>query len=83
MADQRIHLKELFEKLPELINGVNDKLTVIAGSAEISLMDLDGGEFDAIRKHLYRISELTEEIGFINGKIMGMMEGCDPGPDRS
>jgi DNA-binding NtrC family response regulator len=76
MANQNFNPKEFFEKLPELINSANDKLTVIAGNAEIALMDIDRRELEPIKNQLRTITALSDEIGIINGKIMGMIDNC-------
>lgn len=76
MSTQKTNLKELSEKLPELINAANDKLTVILGSAEMALLDLnDGASVALLPQQLHNITMLSEEIGLINGKIIGLVTG--------
>lgn len=77
MANQNVNDKELFEKLPGLINTANDKLTVILGNAEIALLDIADEELVSLKKQLQVITALSEEIGTINGKIMGLISGIN------
>jgi hypothetical protein len=73
MSKQKLNAEDLFKKLPGLINTANDKLTVILGNAEVALLDLAGEEFESLKKQLQIITVLSEEIGIINGKIMGLI----------
>jgi hypothetical protein len=75
MANLNVNDEELFEKLPGLINTANDKLTVILGNAEIALLDIADEELVSLKKQLQVITALSEEIGTINGKIMGLISG--------
>ncbi len=81
MSDQNLNAEDLFEKLPGLINTANDKLTVILGNAEIALFDLAGEEFEPLKKQLQVITALSEEVGIINGKIMGLIAGLNSDPE--
>jgi hypothetical protein len=75
MSKQNFNTEDLFKKFPGLINTANDKLTVITGNAEIALLDIAGKELEPLKKQLQVITALSEEIGIINGKIMGLITG--------
>lgn len=73
MSNNNIDTEELVKKLPGLINTANDKLTIILGNAEIAMLDLVDDEYALLKKQLEVITALSEEIGVINGKIMGLI----------
>ncbi len=73
MKLQKNHTEMLLEKIPELINLANDKLTVIAGNAEIALLDLGSKNLESLKNQLMVITAFSEEIGAINGKIMRLI----------
>ena len=75
MLNKNINTEELFEKLTGLISTANDVLAVISGNAEFALLDIAGEEVEPLKKQLQVITVLSEEIGSINGEMMGLITG--------
>lgn len=55
----------------------NDKLTVIAGGAEIALLDLEKENLSAVKNGLRDISSLAHEIGAANAIMMTTVMACN------
>jgi DNA-binding NtrC family response regulator len=74
---RKTHRKPLISELTEHIRAqvetVNDKLTVIAGEAEIAQMDLEKENWQGVKQELRDISLLALEIGVANKVLLERM----------